>query len=74
MIESPLLDRILAQKERQTTQKNIVRILETRFGKVPAELAEAVRSAGKKADLDELVCYATACPDLDAFRQRLIIS
>lgn len=73
MIESPLLDRILAQKVRQTTQMNLLEFLESRFGKLPAPLAETIRSIVDEAHLNRLIRIAGTCSDLDAFRNHLTI-
>jgi hypothetical protein len=72
MIESPLLDRILAQKERQTKQADILRVLKARFGSVPDDLAEKVRAINDLSRLEELLDFTANCHDLEAFRLRLI--
>lgn len=70
MIESPLLDRLLAQRDRQTKQADILRFLKSRFGNVPGDLAEKVRSADAVI-LDDLIDFAGSCSNLESFALRL---
>jgi hypothetical protein len=67
MIESPLIQEIIAENR----QADIVRILKVRFREVPSEVLTPLRGITKAAKLDDLVDYALACPDLNAFRARL---
>ena len=77
MLESPLLDETfqakygirLAEKIRETAQRGIRKVLEARFGDIPAELIEQVESVDREEQLQSLTRTAAACPDLDAFRR-----
>lgn len=71
MIESPLLNRILDMKGRQTPQKNILGVLKARFGGVPEDLNERLRSIESEDRLENLNEIAATCADLEAFRIRL---
>jgi hypothetical protein len=67
MIESPVLQRVLAER----SHKMIVAVLEEKFGSVPPDVVSAIVSIRDEARLDQLVRLATRCPDLDAFRREL---
>lgn len=83
MIESPLLDQFfkerygqqLAQEVRETARKaahrNILAVLEARFGDVPRDLAEDIESVADEDRLTDLVCRGATCPDLEAFRNEI---
>ncbi len=71
VIESPLLNRILAQKARQTTQANILRFLKMRFGTVPDEIAEKLQTVEDDSRLEDLLDFTAICSDLEAFRVRM---
>ncbi len=83
MLESPLLDDIFMEKygnlltkktseaARQSAQRSIITILETRFGAVPRELADEIKSVADEDQLQKLVQTAASCPDLEAFRDAI---
>lgn len=71
MIESPLIQELMAQKYQETMHEAIVQNLETRFGTVPPEVAVTVRSVLDEQQLRELHRFAVVCPDLEAFRARV---
>jgi hypothetical protein len=71
VIESPLLNRILAQKARESTQAHALRFLKKRFGEVPEEIAEKLRTVEDDSRLADLLEFSMNCPDLEAFRLRL---
>ena len=71
MIESPMLREILAENTQQTTHRHTLRLLEKRFGPVPAEVSAAVRLTVDEMALDALLDLAATCPDLDSFRAHL---
>ena len=75
MIESPLIDELFAEKAReiscQTASRNVLTILETRFGAVPDEVADQVRSVADDDRLTDLVRKAASCHDLESFRDAL---
>ena len=68
MIESPLIQELMAKNAAQTTHKNIMKVLNVRFSLVSAEVAAAVQAVYDEAKLDILMDTALSCPDLEAFR------
>ena len=71
MIESPLLDRVLAYKERMGIKKAIMWLLQSRFGPVPEDLAEKIRSVDDEEQLLSLIQVAANCADFEAFATHL---
>jgi hypothetical protein len=71
MIESPELQEIMEEVRHQTTHANIVRILEGKFGPVPAELATRIRGIGDDHVLQDLLLRAATCADLQGFQAAL---
>lgn len=67
MIESPLIQELLAQ----TRHEDILQNLDARFGSVPPELATEIRAIFDDQRLRDLHRFAALCPDLAAFRARL---
>jgi hypothetical protein len=68
MIESPLIKEIEAERDRNA----ILRILTKRFGVVPPDVTTHPRRITKERKLEELMDHAVDCPDLEAFRIRLL--
>ena len=68
MIESPLIRELLSEKACETAHRDILTVLETRFGDLPPDLAEDIESVVDEEQLKGLVRKAASCPDLDAFR------
>jgi hypothetical protein len=69
MIESPLIQELMAEQK----QQDIVEFLEGRFGKAPSEVVLAIQSIKDVPRLKELIRLASQCPDLGAFRSRVIL-
>jgi hypothetical protein len=67
MIESPVLQEILAQQ----VSKLISNILVARFGAAASDVITNVCKIEDEARLEELNTFAAVCPDLDAFRSRV---
>jgi hypothetical protein len=76
MIESPVLQKLkdewTLEGEHKGERRAIVRILATRFGKEADELKSDLETIADAARLEELTAFATLCPDLEAFRERLV--
>ncbi len=70
MIESPLIQEIVAER----MHKDILRFLTGRFESVPQDIVSALHAIQEERKLDELVDWASRCPDLGAFRARLTLS
>ncbi len=68
-------ENLLAEKTseaaRQSAQRSIITFLETRFGVVPRELADEIKSVADEDQLQKLVQTAASCPDLEAFRNTI---
>jgi hypothetical protein len=71
MIESPLIQEILARSKQETMNADILTLLEARFGPVPPDLAMHLRAIMDEQKLRNLLVRAALCPDLDAFRNQL---
>src|SRR5262245_776084 len=79
MIESPYLQEIVQERLQEVLQerlaershKHILRTLTRRFGPVPEDVSAELRVVQDESRLDDLLDWAHACPDLDAFRARL---
>jgi hypothetical protein len=68
MIESPLIEELMAQSWQDAFHQAIVGSLESRFGSVPPDVAAAIRLIADKHKLAELNRVAATCHDLEAFR------
>jgi hypothetical protein len=70
MIESPVLQELIADSARKATRKAVVKVLVARFGVEAMALEPQLKAVGA-AELEQLVERAATCPDLDSFRERL---
>jgi hypothetical protein len=61
----------LAEKERETVQKAILRVLHQRFDPVPEDLVASLRAIQDQPRLEDLHGLAVVCGDLEALRQAL---
>ena len=68
MIESPLIQELMAKKAAETKHEDILQVLSRRFGPVPDEVAAVVRTIFDNSKLRELLDEAASCTDLEAFR------
>ncbi len=71
MIESPWLKEVLEECEVKLQRKNILEILEVRFGAIEPEVSADLQRITDPVRLRELLLLAARCPHLDAFRARL---
>lgn len=71
MIESPLIQELMEQRDRESKHEAILDNLEARFGPPPAEVSLAVRSISDLARLRDLHRLAATCTSLEAFRSHL---
>jgi hypothetical protein len=72
MIESPLIKEIVAENTQKARQEAIVEFLHARFGAVPDAITEAISTVRAERKLKALIKHAAQCPDLEAFRRRLL--
>jgi hypothetical protein len=70
MIESPVIQEIIADSKREAAREYILKVLETRFGP-SANALEAEVSAVEPAKLDNLLTVAVTCRSLASFRKKL---
>jgi hypothetical protein len=72
MIESPVIDRLLAQRERKTRQEGIAEVILARFGPLSDDARARLQGVQDDAKLSALNRFAAICPDKEAFVQRLV--
>jgi hypothetical protein len=68
MIESPLLQKMIAEKLHDV----ILDALKDRFGTVPRDVTRHLREVIDEKKLRQLIRVANKCPDLEAFREALL--
>jgi hypothetical protein len=68
LIESPLLQRMLAKR----SHEDILIILTDRFGTVPQDVANRLREIIDEKKLRKLLLLSAKCPDMEAFREALL--
>jgi hypothetical protein len=71
MIESPLIQEIVAEATAKAKQEDLMAFLQGRFGPIPTEVATALRAIHDIQKLSDLVNFVPVCPDLEAFRARM---
>jgi hypothetical protein len=71
MIDSPVLNELIAEKNAEVRQQDVLEVLEARFGLVPLDVAQRVKAVTNADHLSQLIKQAARCPDLETFRQAL---
>jgi hypothetical protein len=71
MIESPLIQEIVAETRAETRSETILEVLETRFGPIPRGIGDAVRGIRDDERLRLLMVCAVRCSDLEEFNAAL---
>src|SRR5437868_3834582 len=71
MIDSPLLNDLIAEKVAQGLQKAVLALLEDRFGPVPLDIVQRVKEITDTDHLLQLNKRAARCPEPGALRQDL---
>jgi hypothetical protein len=71
MIESPVLQGLIAEKVAEQMHRAILETLEDRFGPVPTEVTTALHAITDADRLRALIRLVVRCPDMEAFRQQL---
>lgn len=64
MIKFPVIQEFVAERAR----RDLLTVLETRFGRVPQDLDEAIEAIEDDDELAALLRKAVSCADVDAFR------
>jgi predicted transposase YdaD len=72
MLESPVLQELMTERDVERLHKDILRVLQARFGTVPEEATAGVKAILQVQRLEELIDWAAQCPDINAFRSRLV--
>jgi hypothetical protein len=70
MIESPVLQEIIAETKREANQKAIVKFLTARFGKEARSLESELKAIDDDR-LESLLELAATCRSLASFRKQL---
>jgi len=70
MIESPLLDELKAEWTRETSRRNLLKILDARFGPAAGALEEELKEIDESR-LEELLSLAATSRSLASFRKKL---
>ncbi len=68
MLESPLLQKMIAER----LQKAIQEALKARFDSVPREVNRLLREVLDERKLTELNGIAATCPNMETFREALL--
>jgi len=68
MIESPLLQKMMAERD----HKHILEALKDRFGTVPSDVTKRLCEIVEEKKLSQFMRLANKCADMDAFRQALL--
>jgi hypothetical protein len=71
MIESPLIQEIVAESEQRATTRAIVKCLTARFGAPSEDVQAGLSQIKAAAKLDRLLSCAALCKSLQEFAQRL---
>jgi hypothetical protein len=71
MIESPLLEELMADGERAGQRKSIMLFLVTRFGPSARDVRSVLNTITDDKKLEELTRLSASCPDLESFKKLL---
>ena len=71
MMDSPILQELVAEKNAERMHRAITRYLQRRFGTVADDLRARIAAVTNDDRLDDLTFLAGTCLDLEDFRQRL---
>ena len=71
MIESPLIQELIAEKTHETLIKAIIDFLVARFGSKAEAIETELKAIDDEARLQELVKHAATCRTLSSFRKGL---
>jgi hypothetical protein len=72
IMETPIMQEVVALAGAKQMHRAIGRVLQSRFGQIPEVLRSKLETVMEAAKLDTLIDWATTCPDLEAFRDRLV--
>jgi hypothetical protein len=72
MIDSPVLNELIAEKNAEVRQRDVLEVLEARCGPVPLDVVQQIKQITNADQLLQLIKQAARCPDLETFRQALV--
>lgn len=67
MLEFPAIQDLLVK----TRHKDLIRVLERRFGSISQEIVAGVQAIRDTKNIDELFAHAITCADLESFKSHL---
>jgi hypothetical protein len=71
MIESPLIEELMQERDLIRLRKDILQILKARFGGVPTDISARIEAKQELDELEALVDASATTPGFEAFRQKL---
>lgn len=71
IMESPIMQELVAVKNAERMHRAIIRCLQRRFGTIPDDVRAQIAIVANDDRLDDLTFAAGTCADLDTFRQQL---
>lgn len=71
MLESPVLQELIAEVGAKVRHADLIRILEARFGPISREVKAAIESIWDERKLADLVTLAASCESLESFTDGL---
>ena len=71
MIESPLVQELVAESTQETLIEAVMTVLITRFGSKAEPLENQLKAIGDEARLRELLKQAVACRTVSSFHKQL---
>lgn len=74
LLDTPLMNELLAERDRRRTRRHILVFLQARFGSIPNEVVEQIEHFDDDASLENLLRLAGQCPDLETFRTKMAIN
>jgi len=71
MIESPVLQELIAEKIAESAQRLILSLLGDQFGNVPTDISVTLKAITNEDRLKQVIKAAARCPSLEDFRQQM---
>ncbi len=71
MIESPILDELIAKMTAKAMHRLLFGVLEKKYGPIPSEIKAYLGGITDDKRLEQINEFAALCPNLDDFRQKL---
>jgi hypothetical protein len=71
MIESPVLQELIAERTRETVIKDVIEVLVARFGSKAEALETELKAIDDESRLRQLIKHAATCRTVKSFRKHL---